>query len=44
MKIKKIQVQFKWFDIWVGIYIDVKNKTIYILPFPMIVVKIILEY
>jgi hypothetical protein len=31
---------FRWYDLWVGIYIDTKNKAIYIIPIPMIGLKI----
>lgn len=38
----KIKFQFKWFDFWVGAYIDVENNTLYICPFPMVVINIAL--
>ena len=31
---------FRWYDIWIGAYIDAKNRTVYICPLPMIGVKI----
>ena len=31
----KIQFLFKWYDLWVGIFYDRKNRWIYILPLPM---------
>ena len=31
---------FKPVDFWVGMYIDTKNRTVYICPLPMIGVKI----
>lgn len=31
---------FRWFDLWIGAYIDRKNRTIYICPIPMLGVKI----
>jgi len=36
----KIEPLFKWYDLWIGIYVDTKNRVIYILPLPMIGVKI----
>jgi len=37
MKIKPI---FRWFDLWIGLFIDVKSKTIYFFPIPMFGLKI----
>lgn len=31
---------FRWFDLWIGAYIDVENRAIYICPLPMVGVKI----
>ena len=31
---------FKWFDIWIGIYIDQKERIIYFFPIPMVGFKI----
>lgn len=30
---------FRWYDLWIGIYVDIKNRTIYHIPFPMIGIK-----
>jgi len=35
-----IKLQFKWYDLWIGAYIDKPNKTIYICLLPTIVLKI----
>ena len=32
----KIQFLFKWYDLWVGIFYDRKNRWIYILPLPTV--------
>lgn len=34
------EFSFLWYDIWMGIYIDNKNRLIYVVPFPMFVWKI----
>jgi len=39
----RICVFFKWFDFWIGIYFDIKNKVIYFCPIPMIGLKIQLK-
>lgn len=36
----RVKLLFKWFDLWVGVYIDTKKRFIYICPVPMIVVRI----
>jgi hypothetical protein len=36
----KVKFFFRWYDIWVGAYIDKGNKTVYICPIPMFGVKI----
>jgi len=32
----KIALLFAWYDLWIGLYWDKKNKWLYILPLPMI--------
>lgn len=36
----KMTLFFRWYDLWVGAYIDVPNRTLYICPLPMFGVKI----
>lgn len=36
----KITPFFRWFDLWVGAYIDVQNRTAYICPIPMFGFKV----
>lgn len=31
---------FRWYDLWVGVYVDTKNDALYIIPFPMFGIKI----
>jgi hypothetical protein len=31
---------FRWYDLWIGVYIDRPNRTLYICPLPMIGVKV----
>lgn len=31
---------FRWYDLWIGFYVDTKNKTVYFCPLPMIGLKI----
>jgi len=40
---KRISVRFVWYDIWMGIYIDRKDRSIYFAPIPCIVFKINLK-
>lgn len=32
-----MKVEWKWFDLWIGIFIDTNKKKIYICPFPTLV-------
>jgi len=32
----KVKIIFKWFDFWVGLFIDTKKKTLYFFPVPML--------
>jgi len=32
-----MKVKFLWFDLWVGVYIDCKNRKIFVCPIPMLV-------
>lgn len=44
-KRRKIHINpfFRWYDIWIGLYIDKDSKTIYFCPLPMIGLKIKLK-
>jgi len=37
---KRIKLLFAWYDLWVGVYWQSKDRTLYILPLPMIGIKI----
>lgn len=37
---RRVRLFFKWYDIWVGVFIDTKNRFIYICPLPMLVIRI----
>lgn len=36
IKIKLMKLTFKWYDLWVGIFIDTKKELVCIFPFPMV--------
>ncbi len=36
----KIKAFFRWYDLWVGAYIDVSGGAVYICPIPMVGIKI----
>lgn len=36
----KIKPLFKWYDLWIGVFIDTKKRCIYVFPFPTIGVVI----
>lgn len=35
-----VSLFFAWYDIWVGVYWSRKHRTLYILPIPMVGIKI----
>lgn len=36
----KVKVIFRWYDFWVGVFIDRKQRKLYIFPLPMVGIKI----
>lgn len=46
LKTRKLKVKpfFRWYDLWIGAYIDIRDESIYIIPFPMIGIKIWWKY
>ncbi len=37
---EEVKVFFAWYDMWIGAYWDRDTRTLYICPFPMIVIAI----
>lgn len=35
-----INISFKWFDFWIGLFVDVPNKSLYVCLIPMFPIKI----
>ncbi len=40
LKSNKIKPIFRWFDFWVGLFLDTKKKTLYIFPLSMLGIMI----
>lgn len=36
----KVEFLFAWYDAWVGIYVDRKNRVLYVLPIPFFGFKV----
>jgi hypothetical protein len=36
----RISLSFKWYDLWIGLYIDRKNHKLYICPLPTVLITI----
>ncbi len=36
----RAEVFFRWYDLWIGVYIDTKGQAVYICPLPMVGVKL----
>ena len=36
----KIKLMFAWYDLWVGAFIDRRNRRLYLFPVPMFGVRI----
>ncbi len=39
-KLSNVEFFFRWYDLWIGVYIDTQNKILYVIPVPMFGVKI----
>lgn len=39
----QVKMMFAWFDIWLGAYIDTKERAIYVCIIPMLPIKISIE-
>lgn len=37
---KRVKPFFRWYDLWIGAYIDVENRTAYVCPIPTIGLRI----
>lgn len=33
-------IAFKWFDLWIGLFVDVPNRSLYFCPLPTLVIKV----
>lgn len=40
----RIKPIFRWFDLWIGLFVDQKERIIYFFPVPMIGFKIGYQY
>lgn len=40
IKVHRVQFSFKWYDLWVGAFIDSENRTVYVCPLPCCVIEI----
>jgi len=36
----KVTAFFRWYDLWIGAYVDMANRTLYVCPVPMFGLKI----
>lgn len=36
----RISIFFRWFDLWVGAYVDMPNRTLYVCPLPTLGLKV----
>lgn len=36
----RVRVRFCWYDLWVGAYWDRAERTLYVCPLPMLVIRI----
>ncbi len=37
---RRFKLYFKWFDFWIGIFVDTKKGYLYIQPLPMIGIRL----
>lgn len=43
LSLGRVTVAWAWYDLWIGAYIDRKNKILYICPFPTLLLTIDLK-
>ena len=36
----KVTPLFRWYDIYIGAYIDLPGRAVYLVPLPMVVLKV----
>lgn len=36
----KVSLKFRWYDLWVGVFIDRESRAVFICPLPCVVVKL----
>lgn len=36
----RIKVKFAWYDLWIGAYIDRKNRVLYACPLPCLLIEV----
>lgn len=39
----KVTPIFRWYDLWIGVFIDVPSKRVYVFPLPMFGLRIELK-
>ena len=37
---KGVSLHFAWYDLWIGAYISLDNRTVYICPLPCCLIKV----
>lgn len=37
---RKISFKWAWYDLWMGVYVDTDNRTLYVCPLPTCLIKI----
>jgi len=40
-KLFNLSLFFRWYDLWMGAFTDIKNRAVYICPLPMVGIKLI---
>lgn len=40
LELGSFKLLLAWYDMWIGVFVDTKQKVVYICPLPMVVIRV----